>query len=117
MELSSSVNTTMPLYVKGTAYSLEPVFHVRWACITLPALLTLLSSIFVCATICASYRTGTPILGSGLRALVLCQIDEGIRERLDDADNDNLVEKTSKNMKMGMKRDGHIEGWRMTKTQ
>jgi hypothetical protein len=111
--LPASYNTTSPPLVQGTAYSLEPFFNVRWAWITLPALLTLISPAFVLATIWASYKSGTPVLGSGLRALVGCHVDDEIRGRVGDVDSEDELEKRAKSVKIELKGGKEEGGWRI----
>ncbi|KAH7122672.1 hypothetical protein B0J11DRAFT_581365 [Dendryphion nanum] len=97
----------------GKAYTSRPFFHVRWAWITLPVLLTMLSPAFVLATILASYESEMPVFGSGLMALVGCHIDGNIRERVGNVSDYDSLKKRLKGVKVEMLHSEKGEGWQL----
>ncbi|PSN72495.1 hypothetical protein BS50DRAFT_569977 [Corynespora cassiicola Philippines] len=101
----------------GAAFTTEPFFQVRWAWMALPLALVLLSPIFVVWTVVASWRTGTPILGSGLLVLLGCRVEDDIRSRFAGVERHDVAKPKAAGIKVNLERSEKDGGWEIRNVQ
>ena len=95
----------------GTAFYTEPIFHVRWVWLILPALLSFLSPIFLLATMWSSWKRGLPAWGSAPLALMYCGIDENVKNKLRTTEKSEVIEQRAKRIRVRLVRHESGGAW------
>jgi hypothetical protein len=95
-------------FVTGQLGSLRSVLKVRWAWITLPAALVVVSGIFFLLTVIETRKSGLPLWRGSALAVLYHGLETRVRETIGRWDQPSEMDKVAKEVRVKLRREDQV---------